>query len=113
MSTTFKGPVVSTNGFVAGTSGATIKAIKSAAISVTISALSAGAEEDITLTISGVAPGDLVQLAPINSAMETGVAVAAVWVSAADTVKLRVSNLNGSSLTGSTASWNYVWFDLT
>jgi hypothetical protein len=45
--------------------------------------------------------------------METGVGVLAVWVSAADTVKLRVTNASGSTLTGSTANWNYVWYDLT
>ncbi len=126
--THFTGAVTSTNGFVGslaattvtastsaviGSTGATIKGIYSAAIAVTIAADAAAAEEDISLTITGVRAGDLVLLAPINASMETGVGVAAVWVSANDTVKLRVSNFKATGLTGSTANWNYVWFDLT
>ena len=132
MATHFKGPVISDNGFTGsvagavaattltastslavGAAGIAIKQIKSAAISVTVSALADAAEEDISLTITGVAAGDLVLLAPINAAMETGLAVIGAWVSAANTVKLRVSNVKGSGLTGSTANWNYVWYDLT
>ena len=111
--THFSGPVNSSNGFTAGDSGVQIKGIYSAAIAVTVAADLAAAEEDISLTITGVAPGDVVLLAPINSAMETGVAIVAVWISAANTVKVRVSNVNGSTLTGSTTNWNYLWFDLT
>ncbi len=96
-----------------GSGGIAIKAIKSAAIEVIIPAALAAAEAEVTLTITGVAAGDLVQLAPIDAAMETGVGILAVWVSAANTVKLRITNASGSTLTGSTANWNYVWYDLT
>lgn len=127
--THFTGAVTSTNGFVGtvaattltastsaviGTSGATIKGIFSAAIAVTVGTNAAAAEADITLTITGVRAGDLVLLAPIDAAVETGVGICAVWVSANDTVKLRITNLNAvAALNGSTANWNYVWFDLT
>jgi hypothetical protein len=40
--------------------------------------------------------------------METGVAIVAAWVSAADTVKVRISNVHTNTLTGSTASWSYL-----
>lgn len=126
--THFTGAVTSTNGFVGslsattitastsaviGSSGATIKGIYSAAIEVTVAADAAAAEEDVSLTITGVRAGDLVLMAPIDAAMETGVGIVACWVSANDTVKVRISNFHTSTLTGSTANWNYVWFDLT
>jgi hypothetical protein len=138
--THFSGPVVSTNGFTGnitgdvtgnisgtvtattlaattslavGSSPATIKAIKSGTVSVTIAADAAAAEEDVSLTITGVAAGDVVLLMPLDASMETGVGTIACWVSATDTVKVRISNFNGSSLTGSTQNWTYLWFDLT
>lgn len=127
--THFTGAVNSTNGFVGsvaattltastsakvGSTGATIKGIYSAAISVVVGTNAAAAETDISLTITGVRAGDLVLLAPINAAVETGVGICAVWVSANDTVKVRLTNLNAAAaLSGSTANWNYVWFDLT
>lgn len=127
--THFTGAVTSTNGFVGslaattitastsaviGGSGATIKGIYSAAISVVVGTNAAAAEADVSLTITGVRAGDLVLLAPIDAAVETGVGICAVWVSANDTVKVRFTNLNAAlALNGSTANWNYVWFDLT
>jgi hypothetical protein len=105
---TFSGPVESTGGFIAGSGGTQITKIKKGTVSVTVAADAAAAEEDITLTISGAAPGDSIFLTPLNAAMETGVGIAAVWVSAANTVKVRVSNFNGSSLTGSTSNWQYL-----
>lgn len=95
-------------GLKVGSTGSALSVIKKGTVSVTISALAADAEEDITLTITGAAAGDLVALAPNNSSMETGVSISAVWISAADTVKLRISNQSGSGLTGSTATWDYV-----
>lgn len=77
-------------------------------VSVTVAATAAAGEEDVSLTISGAAAGDSVFLTPANAAMETGVSIAAVWVSAANTVKVRISNLSGSGLTGSTSDWTYV-----
>lgn len=82
---------------------------KKGTISVTVSALAAAAEEDISLTITGVAVGDYVDVIPPNSAAETGLAKALCWVSAANTVKVRISNLNAAAaLAGSTANWTYV-----
>lgn len=116
MATHFKGPVVSENGFVAGTaaSAATVKAVNSGTVSVNPGTLAAGAELDISVTITGVAAGDIVQVMPPNAAAETGLSVALVWVSAANTVKIRVSNLNAvAALAGGAQSWTYLWTDLT
>ena len=77
-------------------------------VSVTVSALAAAAEEDIDVTISGAAVGDVVWVNPTEAAAETGLSISAAWVSAADTVSIRVSNQSGVGLTGSTENWNYV-----
>jgi hypothetical protein len=104
---TFSGPVKSTGGIEVGSDGTTITKILKGTIAVTISALAAAAEEDISLTIAAATVGDMVLVSPLNASMETGVAVLAAWVSANGTVKVRVGNVSGSSLTGSTANWQY------
>ena len=114
MATHFKGPEVSENGFQAGSSGAVVKAVKSGSVSVDPGTLAAGAELDISVSIPGVAAGDIVQVMPPNAAAEAGLSVALVWVSAADTVKIRVSNLNAAAaLVGGAQSWTYLHTDLT
>jgi hypothetical protein len=110
--THFSGPVQSYNGFIAGTAGAEVKAILSGTVSVTISALSAAAEEDVDVTITGLAAGDIVTLMPPEAAMEAGV-MFNCWVGAANTLSIRITNASGSSLTGSTTSWTYLLHDLT
>ncbi len=107
-----------TTSLTVGASGATIKGIFTGTVAVTIAADANAAEEDLDLTITGVRAGDVVCMAPINASMEQGVAVVAVWVSASDHVKVRISNLAGtggsSALVGSgPLNWNYLWFDLT
>lgn len=112
--THFKGPVVSENGFTAGSGGVQQKAVKSGTVSVNPGTLAAGAELDISVTISGVAAGDIVQLMPPDAAMETGLGIVAVWVSAANTVKIRVTNLNAvAALVGGAQNWTYLHTDLT
>ncbi len=96
-----------------GSGGIAIKGINKGTASVTIAADLAAAEEDITFNITGVAPGDLVVFSPLDASMETGVGTIATWVSAANQVTLRVSNFAGTTLTGSTQTWTYVWFDFT
>lgn len=129
--THFSGPVVSTNGFTGaltgavtattvtastslavGSGGATIKAIKSGTVSVTVAALNDGAEADVDVTITGLAAGDAVLIFPTDAAAETGLYYNC-WVGGADTATIRMGNVKGSALTGSTANWTYLWFDLT
>lgn len=112
MATHFKGPVVSTNGFQAGASGASISAINSGTVSVTVAALLAAAEADVDVTISGLAAGDAVVLMPPEAAMETGL-MFNCWVGAANTLSIRMTNASGSTLTGSTTDWTYLHLDLT
>jgi hypothetical protein len=90
-----------------GATGTALTLVKKGTIAVTLAATAAAAEEDVSLTITGAAVGDIVIMTPLDAAMETGVAIVAAWVSATNTVKVRVSNLHTSSLTGSTANWQY------
>lgn len=100
--------------FAVGASGASIKAIKSGTVAVDPGTLAAGDELDIAVTITGAAAGDIVQVMPTDTAMEAGLAIVGVWVSATNTVKIRVSNMNAAAaLTGGSQNWTYLWTDLT
>lgn len=90
------------------TGGTTMGVSLKGTVAVTIAAGLAAAEEDITVTITGAAAGDIVMVTPLSTAMETGVGIAGAWVSAADTVKIRVTNLSASTLTGSTTNFSYL-----
>ncbi len=114
--TTFKGPVVSTNGFTGavtsttatiGATGTALTLVAKGTIAVTVAAGLAAAEEDISLTIAAATVGDIVIVTPLNASMEAGVGIVAAWVSVNGTVKVRVSNFAGTTLTGSTANWQY------
>ena len=97
-----------------GASPAVVKKIGSGTISLDAGTLAAGAELDVTGTITGLAAGDIVNVVPPNAAMETGLAVLAVWVSAADTVSVRLHNANAvAALVGGAQSWTYLWHDIT
>lgn len=96
------------NGIKVNSSGTLLSKILKGTVSVTLAATAAAAEEDVSLTITGAAAGDIVIMTPLDAAMETGVAIVAAWVSAANTVKVRISNVNAAAaLTGSTANWSY------
>lgn len=107
--TYFSGPVISRAGFQTGTTGTALTKILKGTVSVTIATTAAAAEADITLTIAGVSLGDSVVLTPPDASAEVGLSIALVWVSAANTVKLRVSNLNAAAaFAGSTSNWSYL-----
>lgn len=92
----------------ASESGTPLTFIKKGTIAVTLAATAAAAEEDVSLTIADATVGDMVMVTPLNASMETGVAIIGAWVSANGTVKVRISNVNGSGLTGSTQNWQYL-----
>lgn len=105
MSTTVSN--VTVGGLKVASTGTLLTQVLKGTVSVTVAALAAGAEADVSVTITGASAGDIILMTPLDASMETGVSVGAVWVSAADTVKIRMSNLYGSTLTGSTAAWSY------
>lgn len=92
---------------VGGSTGTELTKIIKGTIPVTLAATAAGAEEDVSLTIASATVGDMVLVTPLDASMETGVAIVGAWVSANGTVKVRISNLHTSTLTGSTANWQY------
>lgn len=78
-------------------------------VSLTQSALAAGAEEDLSGTVANAAVGDMVIVTPRDATAETGLAVVAAWVSAAGTIKVRTSNLNAvTALTSGAKTWDYM-----
>lgn len=65
--------------------------------SVTVSALAAAAEEDLTISDSDAAVGDVVVVSFDEAGMETGLCVCGAWVSAAGSIKIRISNVNAAA----------------
>ena len=107
--TTVSGPSRSKAGFQTGESGTQLTLIEKDTVSVTVAALAAAAEADVDVTVTGATPlTDMVSVSPPEAAMEAGLSISAAWVSAADTVTIRMSNQSGSGLTGSTEDWQYI-----
>lgn len=73
------------------------------ALAVTASTLAASATEDKTATLTGAVSGDVVLFS--IDALPAGLAVTA-WVSAADTVTFRFTNVIGTSITGASYTAN-------
>lgn len=66
---------------------------------VTISALAAAAEEELTITETRASKckiGDVIVINP-PTAPETGLAVVAAWVHSAGVIKFRIANLNAAA----------------
>jgi hypothetical protein len=103
-----KSNVAMTGTLTLGSTGTALATIQKGTVSVTVAALDAATEEDIDVTISGAAAGDVICVNPLEAAMETGVAVLGSWVKSANTVTIRVGNTHTAAITGSTAAWKYV-----
>jgi hypothetical protein len=103
--TTFSGPVVSLNGFIAG-SGATISKVLSASAALDFASISAASQGNLTITVTGAAVGDEVILA-LPAAPTAGLVFNA-FVSAADTVTVRASNITGSPIDAASATYGVV-----
>jgi hypothetical protein len=103
--TTFSGPVVSLNGFIAG-SGATISKVLAASAALDFASISTASQGNLTITVTGAAVGDEVILA-LPAAPTAGLVFNA-FVSAADTVTVRASNITGSSIDAASATYGVV-----
>jgi len=74
---------------------------------ITITALAAAAEEDVTITDAKVHVGDVV-IVNTTAAAETGLAILGCWVAAEGTITVRVSNMNAAAaLTAGAVSVRY------
>ena len=104
--TTFSGPVVSTNGFIAGT-GSTITAVLKSTSTLDFTSISANTTADSNgITVTGAATGDAVMVgAP--AAIAAGLVVTA-YVSAANTVKVRIANVTASPIDPASGSFTVV-----
>lgn len=91
-----------------GSGGTALSKWLKGTVAVTISALAAAAEEDLDVTVTGAAAGDIVIVTPLEATMEAGVAILGSWVVSANTVTIRVGNTAGTSLTGSTTNFSYL-----
>ena len=103
--TTFSGPVRSLNGFISG-SGATLTKVLSASASLNFPSISAASQADLTITVTGAAVGDEVVMA-LPAAPAAGLVFNA-FVSAANTVTIRASNISGSPVDAGAATYGVV-----
>ena len=103
--TTFSGPVASQNGFIVG-SGATISKVLSGSASLNFGSISAAAQADLTITVTGAATGDEVILA--LPASPTAGIVFNAFVSAADTVTVRATNITAAPVDPAAATYGVI-----
>ena len=100
-------------GVISGQSPASIKRIQTGTVTLDIASIGASQEVEQTITVTGVAVGDIVIVAGPDAGLSVAVAITAAYVSAADTVKFRVVNPTAGALDPASASFRYLWFDLT
>lgn len=103
--TTFSGPVVSQNGFIVG-SGATIAKVLSGSASLNFGSIASAAQADLTITVTGAAAGDEVIMG-LPAAPAAGIVFNA-FVSAANTVTVRASNISGAPVDPAAATYNVI-----
>ena len=96
MATHFSGPIVSANGFVAGTGSISISKIAAATASLNFPSIASQAQADLTITVSGAAVGDYVVLD--EPAAPAAGLVFNAFVSAANTVTVRASNISSGAV---------------
>lgn len=103
--TTFSGPVRSLNGFIAG-NGNTITKVLSGSASLNFPSISAASQSSLTISVPGAAVGDEVIMA-LPAAPAAGLVFNA-FVSAADTVTVRASNISASPVDAAAATYGVI-----
>jgi hypothetical protein len=106
--TTFSGPVRSTNGFIAGSSGTQITGIFKGTVSVNPSSLTTGTGELLSVTLTGAVVGDAISIHPPAAGLTTGLVIGQAYVSAADTVIIQIWNPTAGTINEGAADWIYV-----
>lgn len=108
-----RGKSVQRGGQQLGASGSNVKKVKTGTVTVDPAEIAAVETGETDVTIAGVAAGDLVVMIP-PATLDAGIVVSSPSrVSAADTVKLRLGNITAGAINVASATWTYVWFDLT
>jgi hypothetical protein len=105
--TTFSGPVVSLNGFIAG-AGATITKILAGSASLNFPSIAVAGQADLTIAIPGAVVGNTVSLA-LPAAPAAGLTFNA-FVSATDVVTIRASNTSAAAVDAGAATYGVIVF---
>lgn len=82
--------------------------VKLGSVSVNPANIGAGAVGETTITITGAAVGDIVVMGQPTAGLTAGLVVCGAYVSAADTVKVRIFNSTGGGVDEGAATWFYV-----
>ena len=94
-------------GLKAGSDGTTLTTIIKGSFTIDAADLASVTAVDESVTISGVAVGDILIVNPPATALTAGMLVCQAWVSATDTIKFRLYNASGGAINLASASWNY------
>jgi hypothetical protein len=89
-------------------SGGDISKIMIGSVSIDPASLSAGAEADTSVTVTGAPVGAVVIVNPPTAGFSAGIELCGAWVSAANTVKVRIRNNTGGAVDQAAASCPYV-----
>jgi hypothetical protein len=104
--TTFSGPVRSLNGFIASDGSNTITKVLSGSASLNFAEIAAAAQASLTITVTGAAVGDEVIMA-LPAAPAAGLVFNA-FVSAANTVTVRASNITAAPVDPAAATYGVI-----
>lgn len=99
-------------GLLAVGGGTTIKALNVGTGSVNPASIAANTRGTATLSIVGVAAGDIVTLQP-PSGLNAGLLYCGCYVSGADTVTIQLYNATGGAIDDGALTWTYLWLDAT
>ena len=104
---TFSGPVRSNAGFEASTSSTTITEVLRGTVSVDIPSLATTVSADVSVTIAGAVAGDSVVMNPPTAGLTAGLQIEGAWVSAANTVDVRIRNSSGGTIDEAAGTWSF------
>jgi hypothetical protein len=90
-----------------GTSGDPMNAIMHGTVSVNPPSIGANSSATLTVTITGVEPGDRVFLTPPDT-FEDDLIFQGAAVTATDTVTIKIRNVSGGTVDGGALDWNYL-----
>lgn len=103
--TTFSGPVKSVAGFIVG-DGSTITKTLKATATLDFGSIAAAGSANLTIAVVGAAVGDTVSLA-LPAAINAGLVFNA-FVSAADVVTVRATNVTAAPIDPASASYSVI-----
>lgn len=89
--------------------GSDIQRIKTGTFTLDAASIAAGAAAEQTVTIAGLSTNDVLQVnAP--AALEAGLTVGSERVTAADTLKFRITNTTAAPVDPASATYSYIAF---